>query len=84
MRDLLNSIAQPLDSLMLQPILVVCLRHPQLELIELGHSLVLHLTRLVTDEVFELANLALPDACIVGYCLLLHDDHVLSVTKLLL
>ena len=44
----------------------------------------LHLTRLVTHEVFELADLAFPDACIVGYCLLLHDDYVLGVAELLL
>ena len=38
-RDLLNSIVQPLDSFLLQPILVIRLRHPQLELSELQYGL---------------------------------------------
>ena len=82
--DIIDSCLHIAHLLLLESILVIHHLDPLLNVRELLHVLLLHVTRLMTHKVFQLAYFALPDIGVVRNGLLLHDHNILRILEFFL
>ena len=82
--DIIDSGLHIVHLLLLESILVIHHLDPLLDVRELLHVLLLHVTRLMTHKVFQLAYFALPDIGVVRNGLLLHDHNILGILEFFL